>query len=169
MYTENQERDLRRLAIFESLPTKQAFEYLETCNRHDKLERSIDGNNRGWFQPTEIFKGWLFARFLMIALPIIAILVGLFNKTLIEHGILTQMDITTITNHIALYGAIAVLYKICFKWIYKISSWWIVLICIGLDISGISQLELISIFAYFLVVSGILCVLTLMTRLFSKK
>lgn len=169
MYTEHEEREIRRWEIFDSLPADKAFKYLESVRRDDVFERSIDRNSRGWFQPTEIFKGWLFAKFLMIGAPIIAILVGLFNRELVEHGLITHETIDIITDRIILLGIIALIYKVGLKWIFKISTWWILLVCTIISIINPSRLMIVEMGSWVVMATIVLGAITLISKIFSKK
>lgn len=169
MFGEDLERDARRWEIFNSLPTKKAHEYLEQCNRYDRLERSIDSNSRGWFQPTEIFKGWLFAKFLMIGLPILVILVGLFNKELVDHNIFTRAELNMLSEHLGIIMMLGLLYHILLKWMYQIKTRWVMLGVGVIMIINPPHDVLADIVGWFIMLTVVLFMLTVGSKIFSKK
>ncbi|PPD55710.1 MAG: hypothetical protein CTY12_00190 [Methylotenera sp.] len=125
--------------------------------------------NIGWFHPIEFAKGWLFARFLMIALPVGMVLLGLANTGLIKIGLVSSTSLMTFCTFVAKVLISAMIYDLVCKPLYKLKTkWFMVLVSIFL-LCNPSQLVITEVVGWFIIVTGILLVGTLINWIFSKK
>lgn len=165
----DKEREIRRWEIFDSLPHKQAMEFLDTCNRHDRLERSIDRNSQGWFQPVEIFKGWLFVKFLMFGLPIIALILAYFNHVLVINDIIEPTTFKEVTGGICKIFMLMIIYEVLLKRLYHIRSLWV---AIGLGVISLfnpSESTITAMMGSVVLLSIVLFIVKIIGWIFSKK
>lgn len=125
--------------------------------------------NIGWFHPIEFAKGWLFARFLMIALPVGMVLIGLVNMGLIKIGLVSSTALMTFCTFAAKVLISAMIYDLVCKPLYKVKTKWFMVLTSIFLLSNPSQFVIMQAVSWFIVITGILLAGSLINWIFSKK